>query len=283
MWAPFEAPTIRRSYLCNRDRLHQAANTQIPDHPFHIVGQNVERHFGADVLESFHQEVRRSHPRLYRAERMLHSMTAQAEGWSLGSYAMCPGSSQSTPNTTLPVELCGIVSFDVDGPLGQRATMAEVDLAGISSAHHVAWARRAVMLVDIVGSVRLIERDEVGVVAHWLDFIDRVKRDVLPLCRGRLVKSLGDGMLLDFQDVRSAVSAALAIQRARNQANADRPADSQIMLRTGIEVSNVIVEADDVHGRGVNLAARDPRIESLLGQVSSTFRWALYDREPLPT
>ena len=63
-------------------------------------------------------------------------------------------------------------------------------------------------------------------------------------------------MLLDFADVRSAVSAALAIQHERNRANAGRPADRQIMLRTGMEVSDVIVEANDVFGRGVNLAAR---------------------------
>lgn len=122
--------------------------------------------------------------------------------------------------------------------------------------HHVAWARRAVLLTDIVGWVSLIERDEVGVIAHWLDFVDRVKRDILPPNNGRLVKTTGDGLLLDFADVRSAVSAALAIQRERSRANTDRAPDRQILLRTGMEVSDVIVEADDVLGRGVNLAAR---------------------------
>jgi adenylate cyclase len=134
--------------------------------------------------------------------------------------------------------------------------MAELDLTGIQADHPVAWAKRAVLLTDIVGSVGLIEQDEVGVISHWLDFVERVKRDILPPNNGRLVKSLGDGMLLDFADVRSAVSAALAIQHARKRANAGRPADRQIMLRTGMEVSDVIVEANDVFGRGVNLAAR---------------------------
>ena len=134
--------------------------------------------------------------------------------------------------------------------------MVELDLTDIRAGHHVAWAKRAVLLTDIVGSVRLIEQDEVGVISHWLDFVDRVKRDILPPNNGRLVKSLGDGMLLDFPDVRSAVSAALAIQHERKRANAGRPADRQIMLRTGLEVSDVIVEDNDVFGRGVNLAAR---------------------------
>ena len=96
--------------------------------------------------------------------------------------------------------------------------MAELDLTDIRADHHVAWAKRAVLLTDIVGSVGLIEQDEVGIISHWLDFVDRVKRDILPPNNGRLVKSLGDGMLLDFADVRSAVSAALAIQHERKRA-----------------------------------------------------------------
>jgi adenylate cyclase len=134
--------------------------------------------------------------------------------------------------------------------------MAELDLADIRADNRVAWAKRVVLLTDIVGSVGLIEQDEVGVISHWLEFVDRVKRDILPLHDGRLVKRLGDGMLLDFADVRSAVSAALAIQQERERANAGRPADRQIMLRTGMEVSDVIVEDNDIFGRGVNLAAR---------------------------
>jgi class 3 adenylate cyclase/tetratricopeptide (TPR) repeat protein len=134
--------------------------------------------------------------------------------------------------------------------------MAELDLTEVRSEHQVAWAKRAVLVVDIVGSVGLVEQDEVGVISHWLDFVARVKRDILPPHKGRFIKSLGDGMLLDFDDVRSAVSAALAIQHERERANAGRPADRQVMLRTGMEVSDVIVQADDVFGRGVNLAAR---------------------------
>src|ERR1700732_695976 len=60
------------------DRFHQSAYTQNAHHPFHVVGQNVQRHFRADVLERFHLEVCRSHPRLYRAEGMLDRLTADA-------------------------------------------------------------------------------------------------------------------------------------------------------------------------------------------------------------
>ncbi len=134
--------------------------------------------------------------------------------------------------------------------------MSHLELAELGTRHHMAWAKRAILLVDIVGSVRLIDQDEVGVISHWLDFVELVQRDTLLPNNGRLIKSLGDGLLIDFDDVRSAVSAALAVQQTRAQANASRPVGSQIMLRMGIEVSDVIVGGNDVLGRGVNLAAR---------------------------
>jgi len=139
---------------------------------------------------------------------------------------------------------------------GWGTFMAEFDLGEVRAEHHVAWAKRAVLLIDIVGSVALIEQDEVGVISDWLRFVDRVKRDILPSFSGRMVKSLGDGMLLDFADVRSAVAAAMAIQQARADANTHRAADRHVLLRMGMEISEVIIEPDDVLGRGVNLAAR---------------------------
>jgi hypothetical protein len=63
--------------LCS-DRFHQSANAQNAHYPFHVVGQDVQRHFGIYVLEGPHLEVRRSHPRLYGAEGMLNGLAAQA-------------------------------------------------------------------------------------------------------------------------------------------------------------------------------------------------------------
>ena len=130
---------------------------------------------------------------------------------------------------------------------------------GIASPHPtypVSWANRAVLLADIVESVRLIEQDEVRIISRWLALVEHVKKEILPKHNGRLVKSLGDGMLMDFADVRSAVSAAFAIQQASTRDNAGVLPEQQILLRMGMEVSDVIVEPDDLHGRGVNLAAR---------------------------
>ena len=134
--------------------------------------------------------------------------------------------------------------------------MVELSTEGAVARHHIAWARRAVLLGDIVESVRLVEQDEAGVIERWLDFVEHVRSVILPPRGGRLVKSLGDGFLLDFEDVRSAVSAALAIQKESRRRNVGVTAGRQIDLRLGLEISDVIIEQGDVLGRGVNLAQR---------------------------
>jgi adenylate cyclase len=120
----------------------------------------------------------------------------------------------------------------------------------------LAWASRTILLVDIVESVRLIEQDQLGTISRWIGFVDYLKREILPRWGGRPFKSLGDGLLLDFADVRSAVAAAFAIQKAKTAENAERPAAKQIFLRMGMEVGDVVVTSEDLHGHGVNLAAR---------------------------
>jgi hypothetical protein len=70
-------PGFAKPILCP-DRLYQATNAQNAYYAFHVVGQDVERHFGTNVLECFHLEVHRSHPRLYRTEWMLDGLAAKA-------------------------------------------------------------------------------------------------------------------------------------------------------------------------------------------------------------
>ena len=120
----------------------------------------------------------------------------------------------------------------------------------------VKYANRAVVVVDIVASTRLIELDELGTISRWLDFVQRVEADILPNEAGRLVKSLGDGMLLEFQNVKQAVAAAIAIQDAITEAEAEMPDDRAIRLSIGVELCDLLVDARDVYGHGVNLAAR---------------------------
>lgn len=117
-------------------------------------------------------------------------------------------------------------------------------------------ARRAVLVADVVESVRLVEEDEEGVIARWLALSRHIEAELLPAFRGRLVKQLGDALLIEFATVEDSVGAAFAIRDASERENEGRPPERRILLRMGIEVGSVIVENGDVLGRGVNLAQR---------------------------
>ena len=73
---------------------------------------------------------------------------------------------------------------------------------------------------------------------------------------GRIVKLMGDGMLVEFPSVVDAVACAVEIQRGMAERNADVPADRRIEFRIGVNLGDVIVEGDDIYGDGVNVAAR---------------------------
>src|SRR6516164_1303583 len=74
--------------------------------------------------------------------------------------------------------------------------------------------------------------------------------------KGRIVKTTGDGILIEFPSVVEAVACAVAIQRGMSERNAEIPADNRIEFRIGINLGDVIVEEGDIYGDGVNIAAR---------------------------
>ena len=117
-------------------------------------------------------------------------------------------------------------------------------------------AQRTIVVVDVVESVRLIEQDELGVIDRWRHFVNEVATEVLPKHGGRLVKSLGDGLMLEFASVPPAVAAALDLQRRIANYNSDEVREAAILLRIGAHVADVVVDNLDVYGSGVNLAAR---------------------------
>lgn len=117
-------------------------------------------------------------------------------------------------------------------------------------------ARRSLVVVDLVESVRLMQEHEDDVIDRWRRFVHEVRDDLLPAHGGRLVKSLGDGMLLDFDTARQAVAASLALQHLISKYNDDREPAAGLALRVGVHESEVVVDELDVYGRGVNLAAR---------------------------
>lgn len=139
-------------------------------------------------------------------------------------------------------------------------------------------ARRSIVVVDVVESVRLMQQHEDDVIGRWRRFVNEAVTQVLPPHAGRLVKSLGDGMLLTFDQAPHAVAAALEMQRRAALANTDRAPDERILLRCGVHAAEVLVDELDVYGSGVNLAAR---LAALAGPgetvVSAEARDALVD------
>lgn len=119
-------------------------------------------------------------------------------------------------------------------------------------------ARRlsAVLFVDVVDSVRLIQADPEGTIARWRDFVAAVLGHELPAAQGRMVKHTGDGMLVEFDSVVAAMQCALAMQARMALANAGLEPGRQLRLRMGAHVADVMADALDIYGDGVNLAAR---------------------------
>ncbi|MEO7814523.1 MAG: adenylate/guanylate cyclase domain-containing protein [Sphingomicrobium sp.] len=114
----------------------------------------------------------------------------------------------------------------------------------------------AILAADVVGYSRLMGGDEVGTLTalkqHRAEMIDAA----IASHQGRIVKLTGDGMLVEFSSVVSAVECACAVQRDMRQRNADIPEDRRIEFRIGVNLGDVIVDNDDIFGDGVNVAAR---------------------------
>ena len=115
---------------------------------------------------------------------------------------------------------------------------------------------RTLLFADVVESVRLMQENESGVVQPMAQFVALAEKEVLPPNRGRLVKSLGDGLLVEFPVVPPAVKAAFALQRAGQTLNVGVIPSQHILLRMGLHSGHLIADDHDVYGAGVNLAAR---------------------------
>jgi len=114
----------------------------------------------------------------------------------------------------------------------------------------------AVLAADMVGYSRLMEADEQGTLArlrtHRIELVD----PSISKNRGRIIKTTGDGMLVEFGSVSDAVASAVEIQNRMRRRNSDVPVDQRIEFRVGINVGDIIFEDDDIFGDGVNVAAR---------------------------
>jgi class 3 adenylate cyclase/pimeloyl-ACP methyl ester carboxylesterase len=114
----------------------------------------------------------------------------------------------------------------------------------------------AILAADVVGYSRLMGADEIGTInslkSHRRELIDAGIAEH----HGRIVKTTGDGMLVEFASVVDAVSCAVNIQRSMVRRNAGIPQDKRIVFRIGINLGDIIIDGDDIFGDGVNIAAR---------------------------
>src|SRR6266700_7824874 len=141
-----------------------------------------------------------------------------------------------------------------------RLAVTEIDPLrlgeGILRVERVERRLAAILAADVAGYSRLMGRDEAGTLAR----LNALRRELIdPQVRehkGRIVKATGDGLLIEFPSVVEAVACALAMQRGMAERNAATAQDQRIEFRIGINSGDVIVEDGDIHGDGVNIAAR---------------------------
>jgi adenylate cyclase len=139
----------------------------------------------------------------------------------------------------------------------------------------------AILAADVAGYSRLMGADEEGT----LERLKALRRELLdPKIaehHGRIVKTTGDGLLVEFASVVDAVRCAVEIQQAMPERHTGVGADSRIELRIGINLGDVIVEGDDLYGDGVNIAARIEALADAGGVfVSNTVHDHVRDRLP---
>jgi adenylate cyclase len=114
----------------------------------------------------------------------------------------------------------------------------------------------AIVSADIAGYSRLMGRDESGTLAALKAIRQEVVDPAIARHGGRIVKTTGDGLLLEFPSVVNAVRCAVEVQTAIADRNGEVPDDRRIVFRIGINLGDIIVEDDDLFGDGVNVAAR---------------------------
>ncbi len=114
----------------------------------------------------------------------------------------------------------------------------------------------AILAADVVGYSRLMGDDEEGTLSRLKAHRDEITNPAIAKHKGRIVKLMGDGMLVEFNSVVDAVRCAVEIQKGMRQQNSDLAQDQCIRLRIGINLGDVIIEGEDIYGDGVNIAAR---------------------------
>src|SRR6202030_4314629 len=126
----------------------------------------------------------------------------------------------------------------------------------ILSSERVDRRLAAVLAADVAGYSRLMGLNEERTLANLKSFRKTLVDPSIAAHRGRIVKTTGDGMLVEFASAVDAARCAMEVQRGMAAQNADVPQDVKIEFRIGIHVGDIIFDDNDIFGDGVNIAAR---------------------------
>src|SRR5450631_3417631 len=126
----------------------------------------------------------------------------------------------------------------------------------VVSSERVERRLAAVLAADVAGYSRLMCRDEEGTLAQLKSFRKALVDPAIAEHRGRIVKTTGDGMLIEFASAVDAARCAIDIQRRMATQNTEVPQAKRIEFRIGIHVGDIIIDENDIFGDGVNIAAR---------------------------
>ena len=114
----------------------------------------------------------------------------------------------------------------------------------------------AILLTDMVGYSRLMGLDEESTIVRHKTYRDEIIDPRISAHGGRIVKTTGDGVLVEFPSIVDAVKCAIEVQQAMAGRDVDIPEDLRIHYRIGINLGDIVIEGDDIQGDGVNIAAR---------------------------
>ncbi len=114
----------------------------------------------------------------------------------------------------------------------------------------------AILAADVAGYTRLMGDDEAGTLHRLTELREQVLEPLIAEHHGRVVKLMGDGLLVEFASVVDALTCAVAWQNGVAEREAETDEDRRLQFRIGINLGDVIVEGEDIHGDGVNIAAR---------------------------
>jgi TolB-like protein/class 3 adenylate cyclase len=131
------------------------------------------------------------------------------------------------------------------------------------------------MIADVAAYGRLSQADEEGTRTRFQSDLHEIFEPEIAAHHGRLVKTMGDGLLVEFRSVVDALRCAIEVQRAEAERNAGVSAERRLAFRIGINLGDVIVEDDDIHGDGVNIA---DRLQSLAEPGGISISGTVYDQ-----